>query len=1581
MATADPDDSISESILLGAITTTPTVASDSISIDTDVDMYRFSVTSAQVVDFDIDTPLNGPGGLGSYLRLFNAQGTQLASNNDAAAPGENTVGFDAYLRFSFTSGGTYYIGVSNANNIQYNALNGSGDTAGGSNATGGYTLTVRALPVDTDDSLSEATVLGLLSTTPIVKDDSIVTDIDVDLYKFTVTAGQTVDFDIDTPTNGPGGLGSYLRLFNSQGTQIDFNNDGAAPGENTVGFDAYLRHTFTTGGTFYIGVSNANNTTYDPLTGNGDTAGGLYSIGPYELTVSLVTAVPADPDDQISEAISLGALTTTPVIKKDNIGIDADVDMYKFTVTAGQVIDFDIDTTLNGPGGLGSYLRLFNSQGTQLAFNNDAAAPGENTVGFDAYLRFTFTAAGTYYIGVSNANNIQYDPLTGNGDTSGGLNATGSYTLTVQALPIDTDDAISEATSLGPVSTTPVTVNASIDPDIDVDMYKFTVAAHQVVDFDIDTPLNGPGGLDSYLRLFNAQGQQLTFNDNAAAPDENQTGLDSYFRFTFTSAGTYYLGVSNANNTQYNATSGAGDTAGGQNSIGSYQLTVQVAPAFSGDPDDTIAKASPGFVSPPVIAASIPDSISSDTDVDIYSVTIQAGQILDFDIHTPLNGPGGLDSYLRLFNAQGQQLAFNNNAPGPNDGVNGFDSYLQFRFAAGGTYYISVSNANNTNYDPITGNGDTAGGPNATGNYILNIDTRVDTNFPPGDDHDDSLVEATPLGQLSTSVISVSGSISPAVDVDMYGFTVAAGQTVDFDIDTPENGPGGLGSYLRLFDGSGTQLALNDDAAAPGETTVGFDAYLRYTFATGGTYYIGVSNDNNARYNPITGDGDTAGGFNTIGNYQLNVQVVGTSAADPNDTLAEATPLGTLSTTPVTVSASISADTDVNMYKFTVAANQVVDFDIDTPQNGPGGLGSYLRLFNAQGTQLAFNNDAAAPGEPTVGFDAYLRFTFATGGTYYIGVSNANNTQYNPITGDGDTAGGPNAIGDYTLIVQALPIDTDDSLSEAHPLGALSTAPTTINDSIVTDIDVDLYSFTVAAGQMVDFDIDTPLNGPGGLNSFLWLFNSQGQPITFNNDAAAPGESQTGFDSYLRYTFATAGTYYIGVSNANNTQYDPLTGNGDTAGGPDSIGSYQLTLQVVSVTSSDPDDAISEASSLGVISTTPITKSDSISPDTDVDMYAFTVAAGQTVDFDIDTAQNGPGGLDSYLRLFTAQGTQLASNDNAAAPGENTAGFDAHLQYTFAAAGTYYIGVSNSTNIHYDPLTGNGDMAGGANATGGYQLIVQSAAASLALTISPASIPERNGTATGTVTRSNADLSQPLTVTLVSSAPGAATVPVSVVIPANQPSATFTITAVDDHVVDGTRSTTITASAGGFPTTTQVLHVTDSDSRWQNANNPFDVDNNGVVAPNDALTIINYLNAFGPGPVPAGNPPPYYDVNSDNFISASDALMVINVINAHGSGEGEGALAPAAQAPGATTLSTAIDTSAPSSTLPVASTANAPPAVLLQAPPNQVHVRPGPLAPAVDDFFDKLAKMNENRSEVSALGGNAVALDSNPLID
>ncbi len=718
-------DTFAQATPLGSITTTPEAVSDTISPDTKVDMYRFSVASGQTVDFNINTPLNGLGGLGSFIRLFNNQGTQLAFNDDGAAPGE-TLGFDAYLRYTFANSGTYYLGVSNFNNTLYNPVTGAGDIAGGLHATGAYQLVVQGLPVDSDDRLTTANFLGSISATPITTSASINPDTDVDLYRFTASAGQTIDFNINTPLNGPGGLGSYLRLFNNQGIQVAFNNDAAAPGE-VLGFDSYLRYTFTASGTYYLGVSNFVNTLYNPIEGTGDTAGGLNATGEYELVVNAIVPPTTDDDDTFLEANVVGAINSTPVTLVDDISFDTDVDMYRFTATAGQTIDFNVNTPLNGPNGLDSYLRLFNSLGAQIAFADDAAAGGES-LGFDAFLRYTFANAGTYYIGVSNHNNILYSPTAGTGDVAGGLFATGAYTLVLRSVLPDLDGTLATATLVGPISSTAFAVSASIDPETDVDLYRFTVSAGQLVDFNINTPLNGPGGLGTYIRLFNSQGFQLAFNDDAAAPAE-ALGFDSYLRYTFPTAGTYYLGVSNFNNTNYNPTTGNGDTVGGLHAIGVYELVIQGSTTTAVvDPDDSVSEATPlGAVSTSPISRN--DSLTVDRDVDMYAFTVNAGQTVEFNINTPLNGPNGLGSYIRLFNALGTVLAFNDDAAAPGESL-GFDSYLRYTFADAGTYYIGVSSFNNTLYDPRTGNGDNPGGLFTTGAYQLVVQRVVTEGFP-----------------------------------------------------------------------------------------------------------------------------------------------------------------------------------------------------------------------------------------------------------------------------------------------------------------------------------------------------------------------------------------------------------------------------------------------------------------------------------------------------------------------------------------------------------------------------------------------------------------------------------------------------------------------------------------------------------------------------------------------------------------------------------------------------------------------------------------------------------------------------------
>ena len=86
---------------------------------------------------------------------------------------------------------------------------------------------------------------------------------------------------------------------------------------------------------------------------------------------------------------------------------------------------------------------------------------------------------------------------------------------------------------------------------------------------------------------------------------------------------------------------------------------------------------------------------------------------------------------------------------------------------------------------------------------------------------------------------------------------------------------------------------------------------------------------------------------------------------------------------------------------------------------------------------------------------------------------------------------------------------------------------------------------------------------------------------------------------------------------------------------------------------------------------------------------------------------------------------------------------------------------------------------------------------------------------------------------------------------------------------------------------------------WQNPRLAADVDDNGLVAPLDAILVINELNnptfadSRGFLPVPPKYPiapAPYLDVSGDDRVLPLDAILVINVLNARPSGgEGESA--------------------------------------------------------------------------------------------
>lgn len=1342
LISTDPNDQIGEAIPIsvGDVVTGHEISPSGTSPDpnqdrTDVDLFSFTVEAGQRVSFDIDLPISG---LDSLIILFDGEGNVIDSSEDKAAPHE-VLGVESYLDCVFQTAGTYYIGVTAERNyFRFDVVDGDADVA--SLTSGPYTLILKNLPnhsTDPNDQISEAIpisvgdvvtghAISLVGTQPDPDQDLG----DVDMFSFTVTAGQRVGFDIDVPPNT---LDARLFLFDSSGRQLKMGHyHFPAPDEDPEqNWEPYIEHSFFVAGTYYIAVAERSNFSVDPM---GTIWDRYNTSGAYTLTLTDVAPLPStDPNDQISEAIaiSVGDVVTgheiSPVGTQPDPGLEPhDLDMFSFTVAAGQRVGFDIDNPAGGT--LMSQIHLYDSEGLLLTYVSNGYYSDEDD-SEEAYLKYTFEIAGTYFLGVTGVYNDSFDPITGVDDFSYPI-STGQYTLILTDFPrlpsTDPNDQFSEAM---PIAVGDVVTGHSIsatgetpDPmsDLgDVDMFVFTATAGQRVGFDIDMPPGSPNPLQSVFVLYDSDGTMIdirTGDSSDPAPGESR-GIEPYMVRWFVNGGTYYLAVTAVGNAKFdyayqmnfNPVDGTWDEP--HATTGQYTLILTDLPTYSTDPDDQISEAIPVSVGQTVTGYAItafgvwPDPNQDAADVDMFSFTVEEGQRVGFDIDMPDEYQS---LYTRLFDSDGVQLALADprwSASPDSD----YGPYLEYTFMEAGMYYLAVAGGPNTSFNPLDGTGD-------WGSYNFGPYTLVLSNLSiiPSTDPNDQISEAVVVSMDSTVTghrISPTGTLPDPDqdfgDVDMFRFTVNAGQRVEFDIDLPS---AGLDSHIRLFTANGYELAFNDNGAAPDEES-GTASYLAHTFTSGGTYYLGVSSNGNTSYDPTTGSKD--GHDTSDGPYILIMTSLQPVSPDPNDQIGEAIDVSVGETVighEITAMGSIPDPglelNDVDMFRFTVTAGQRVGFDIDMP---PGVLYSHIRLFNDLGVELASNDVGVAPGEQA-GNESYLAYTFTRAGTFYLGVSGRENTSYNPTNGTGDM--GSNRTGPYTLILTELPpppsTDPNDQISEAipiavgdrvvgHEISKTGTAP----DPGEEPVDVDMFSFSVTAGQRVGFDIDLP---SGGLDSHIRLFDSAGFQLASNDNRAAPGESSI-VESYLDYTFATGGMYYLGVSGAPNKTYRSTDGTFDGTIG--STGPYILILINLPVLTPDPNDQMAEAISISVgdAVTGHFIQAYNTLPDPgfdpgDVDMFSFTVTAGQRVSFDIDRPY---GVLDSYIRLFDAGGIELGNNDDAMAPGESFSR-ESYLVYTFTSPGTYYMGVSGVLNRKYSPITGGGDVNG--HSTGPYKLIL-----------------------------------------------------------------------------------------------------------------------------------------------------------------------------------------------------------------------------------------------------------------------------------
>ncbi|MEL6496079.1 MAG: DVUA0089 family protein, partial [Cyanobacteria bacterium J06623_7] len=535
--------------------------------------------------------------------------------------------------------------------------------------------------------------------------------------------------------------------------------------------------------------------------------------------------------------------------------------------------------------------RVFDSEGNELAFNDDSGDLSSTAT--DSAIAFLPSAEGEYFIGVSSAGNFAYDPINGNTNLNFSGNrgiSTGEYQLEVEVAPVaadnDPDNTISEAiaTNLPPNSNNEM-LSGEIAGELDVDFYQLELEAGEGVNLDLNT--NGlDSELDSYLRLFDADGNELAADDNNDANFTANFSADSSLSFVADTPGSYYVGVGTSGNFNYDPVRGRSnfstDVVTAFTTTGSYELGIEILEVEpDSDPDNAIAE-----VSDRNLNGSVSAEIEHPDDVDLYPLELGTGNGVAIELNT-VGLDSELDSYLRLFDSLGNELTFDNDDDGQiaPDADSDTDSRLNFAPAAGGEYFIGVSSDGNREYDVVNGSNNFSPSTGfSSGAYELNINSApivADTDI------DNTLDEAIAI-ELDSTPLTISDGISTTADLDIYQVNLNRGDTVGFDIDTAVDNR--LDTIIKVFDSEGNELGINDDGSAPDENS-NLDSYLEFTAFTTGAYYFGVSSFGNFDYDPLAGSNNFSNNAgSTTGFYDLVVTSIdrvntisGTAMADDLD--------------------------------------------------------------------------------------------------------------------------------------------------------------------------------------------------------------------------------------------------------------------------------------------------------------------------------------------------------------------------------------------------------------------------------------------------------------------------------------------------------------------------------------------------------------------------------------------------------------------------------------------------------------------------------------------------------------------------
>jgi hypothetical protein len=323
------------------------------------------------------------------------------------------------------------------------------------------------------------------------------------------------------------------------------------------------------GDVYYIGVSDYFNSNYDPTNLNNRPAIG--DGGDYKLEVTFINN---DLNGSITQAI---ADATLPIVNRSGtIGADGDpitgglsevgdkdVDFIKVRSATTGILEVDVASSVSNP--VDTVAFIFDGNGNLLAADDD-------TNDINPLIQYQIVANQDYFVAVTGYGNDNFDPFALGSGTGGD---TGEYTFSSRIRSSSEATILSDNTvNNGAVQniSTYQTLFGEIGKDngfvtgaTDVDIYRFTPTITGKVEIRVDA--NEEFGADTFLRLFDSNGNELAINDNEASNIRGSVLQVDLFAGT-----TYLLGINGASAQarNYNPITGAGAAPGSQ---GTYNST------------------------------------------------------------------------------------------------------------------------------------------------------------------------------------------------------------------------------------------------------------------------------------------------------------------------------------------------------------------------------------------------------------------------------------------------------------------------------------------------------------------------------------------------------------------------------------------------------------------------------------------------------------------------------------------------------------------------------------------------------------------------------------------------------------------------------------------------------------------------------------------------------------------------------------------------------------------------------------------------------------------------------------------------